>query len=136
MRKLVFLIVISVFISACSNDIDSTPDFYLEVLPVKEVVLPTKFSKGQSYEIEVTYIAPNSCYTFNGFSFQGNNQERTVGIVNSVDLTDDCNNVPEEVRISFDFTVDGTESIVFKFYKGLGNTGNNEFYTVEVPIIE
>lgn len=135
MRKFAFLIVLSFFSTACSPEQDDSPDFYLEVLPVKDVVLPSEFILGQTYEIKIKYEAPNECYSFKNFTITGHGKERTVGIVNSVEVNESCNEVSKEVEVSFDFTVDETDLFVFKFYQGWRNN-QKEFIVKEIPVIK
>ena len=121
MKKIALLAFVFILtFSSCSLDDNPAETFYLEVLPIESVEMPEYFVHGETYEILVTYTKPNSCYYFNDFIYEIEDQERTVAIVNTVYLnsTTSCDGEPEQVTVSFDFLVNGNETYVFKFYQG------------------
>jgi hypothetical protein len=133
-----YLVVIGFIIAtftSCSID-DNRQSFYLEVLPIQSVELPEEFIFGETHEIFMDYIRPSTCHVFNDFLYQINGQERTVGILNTVYLDDDCQDDLELVTVSFDFNVTSTETYVFKFYQGEDADGVDQYLIIEVPVVE
>ncbi|WP_179009526.1 hypothetical protein [Winogradskyella forsetii] len=128
---------ISIFTS-CNIDDNDNYDFYLEVVPIDSVELPEYFVQGEIYEINITYTQPNSCYYFNDFIYEIDGQERTVVVVNTVyaDVDNTCVYNPEEVTVHFNFSVTGNETYVFKFYQGEDEEGEDQYYIVEVPVMD
>lgn len=124
--------------TSCSIDDSSSDSFYLEVLPVESVEMPEYFVHGETYEILVTYTKPNSCYYFNDFIYEIDGHERTIAVVNTVysDNLTNCDGEPEQVSVNFDFTVTGYETYVFKFYQGEDENGEDQYYLVEMPVME
>ncbi|WP_339622733.1 hypothetical protein [uncultured Winogradskyella sp.] len=136
MKKYVLLAILSIaMFTSCSVDGDSSPSFSLEVLPIESVEMPEQFTHGETHEILITYVAPNSCYQFNDFLYEIEGHVRTVAIVNTVYNNPDCIAQPEVVTVSLDFPVTGTETYIFKFYQGEDAQGVDQYYLVEVPVI-
>ena len=133
---LVLVLFISV-LTSCSIENDDSTTFSLEVLPIESVEVPEQFIYGETYEIGVTYNKPNSCYQFNDFIYEIDGHERTIAVVNTVYSSQNgpCEPGPEEVTVHFDFMVTGTETYVFKFYQGEDAGGTDQYYLVEVPVI-
>ena len=137
MKKYALLVVIFISIlSSCSIENDDSVNFHLEVLPIDSVDVPEQFVHGETYEIFMTYTRPNSCYQFNDFIYEINGYERTVAIVNTVYPNANCIETPESVTVSFDFIVYGTETYLFKFYQGENDEGIDQYYLVEVPVVD
>ena len=127
----------SVFTS-CSIDDGNNDSFYLEVMPIDSVEMPEYFVHGETYEILVTYTKPNSCYYFNDFIYEIEGHARTIAIVNTVyeNNVTACDGEPEQVTVTFNFPVTGTETYVFKFYQGEDQYGEDQYYLVEVPVMD
>lgn len=139
MKKFALLVFafVSIFTS-CSIDDNPADDFYLEVLPIDSVEMPEYFVHGETYEILVTYTKPSSCYYFNDFIYEIDGHERTIAIVNTVyeNIAAGCDETPEQVTVNFDFIVTGNETYVFKFYQGHDDEGEDQYYLVEVPVMD
>ncbi len=129
---LAFILILT--LTSCSVENDDTDTFYLEVLAIDSVELPKQFVLGETYDISMTYTIPNSCYEFNDFIYEIKEHKRTVAIVNTVYSNANCGQSQESVTVSFNFTVSGTETYVFKFYQGEDSEGVDQYYFVEVPI--
>lgn len=138
MKKYAFLVILFIVsLTSCSIESDDSVTLYLEVLPIENVEVPEQFVYGQTYEIRMTYSKPNSCYEFNDFIYEINEQERTVALVNTVYVSENaaCVPEPEQETVQFNFKVTGTEAYLFKFYQGEDEEGENLYYTVEVPVV-
>ncbi len=135
MKRYAFLAFILISIlTSCSVENDDANMFYLEVLPIDSLEVPKQFLLGETYEISMTYTIPNSCYQFNDFIYEINGHERTIAIVNTVYQNANCVQSPKSVTVSFNFTVSGTETYVFKFYQGEDSEGVDQYYFLEVPM--
>lgn len=135
MKKCVLLAFIFIStLTSCSVEVDEDDAFYLEVLTIDSVEIPEQFLLGETYNILVTYTAPNLCYQFNDFIYKIDGHERTVAIVNTVYPNANCINRPESVTVSFDFTVSESETYIFKFFQGEDMEGVDQYYYVEVPV--
>ena len=133
-----YLLLMGVVIStltSCGID-DDAQSFYFEILPIESVELPEEFMFGDTYEIFIDYIRPSSCYVFNDFLYQVNDQERTVGIWNTVYTDNACEEDPETVTVSFEFIVNSNETYVFKFFQGQDEDGVDQYLIIEVPVVE
>ncbi len=137
MKKLFYLSIVLLLFSSCSID-DNNPndDFFFEILPIESVIMPEEFVFGQSYEISVTYIKPSGCYIFNDFYYVSEFNQRTVAIINTVYINNQCQPLNEEVEVSFNFLANNNETYIFKFWQGEDENGNDLYYIVEVPVIE
>lgn len=137
MKKYILLVLVSFSVfTSCKIDDYNPPNFYLEIVPIQSVTVPEEFMLNEVYEIFVTYDRPTDCYEFNDFIFQTNLNERTVAVVNTVYTDVACNPAAEQIEVSFDIVVTNSETYVFKFYQGQDTNGNDQYYIVEVPVVE
>ena len=121
-------------LSSCSlDDTDATPT--TEFMPIESVEVPEFFVQGETYEILMSYTKPSDCYVFNNIIFDISGHEWTVAIVNSVYDNPSCASEPELTTVSFDLTVSGNETYLFKFYQGAEN-GIDQYHLVEVPVVD
>lgn len=140
MKKLIAIFVLVFGLSACSLDDDNTPNyqFYTEVLPITSFELPAEFNMGESYEIIVRYNAPSTCHSFSRIYYEKELNTRIIAVENTVNNTDGvvCEELNQEVETSFEFFVTNNGSYVFKFWSGVNEYGEDEYYEVEVPVVE
>ena len=136
MKKYLFLFVIlALSLSSCNLDDSNSNDFYFEVRPIESVEVPEQFVQGETYEIAVTYTKPTNCYVFNNIVFDINGNERTVAVWNTVYPNGNCIEDPEEETVSFDLTIFGSETYLFRFYQGKDEHGVDRYHLVEVPVV-
>ena len=140
MRKyaLIFIFFFSLLTSCSLDDNTNEYDYYLEILPIESVDVPTQFVHGETYEISMTYTKPSPCYQFNDFIYEIIGSERTVAIVNTVYYNGESNCIgdEEEITVSFNFSVLGHDTYVFKFFQGEDSQGIDQYYIVEVPVVD
>lgn len=137
MKKIVFLLFICVItLTSCSLDNDNTPSYYLEITPIEDITMPEEFVHGQTHEIFMTYNRPNDCYVFNNFAYHSDGNERTIAVVNTVYTDASCNDLNETEEVSFNFLVTSTEPYIFKFYQGENDEGEDQYYIIEIPVVE
>jgi hypothetical protein len=135
MKKYIFLILVCAgFLTSCSLDNDNPPPPIPVFMATESVEVPEFFVVGETYEIFMSYTRPNGCYVFNNILFSIEGAERTVAVVNSYYQNSGCAEEEEELTtVSFDFTVSGNETHVFKFYQGTVD-GIDQYHIVEVPV--
>lgn len=134
MKKLIALCLTLVLFASCSTD---DLNFGFEILPVESVDIPNEFELGETYPITVSYLRPSTCHTFREFYYLKENNERTVAPINYVFENNDCDDL-EDVLIeeTFDFIVTSNGSYIFKFWQGEDTNGEDQYLTIEVPVIE
>ncbi len=138
MRKikivLAFFLMYGLF--GCSGDDNTT--FFYELVPIEEVTLPSEFNSNETYRITVSYFRPSDCHAFNGFDYSRFENERTVAVVNVVVDRENCSAIErlDLIDESFDFLVGQEESYIFRFWQGKNENGDNQFLTVEVPVVQ
>jgi len=136
MKKYLLYLAAFVALSSCNIGDDDGPSFYLEIMPIQSVDIASEFILGETHEISMTYTIPNDCYEFNDFIYQTNLNERTIAVVNTVYTNQDCMGSTEQVDVSIDFQVNSLETYVFRFYQGSDTQGQDQYYIVEVPVVE
>ncbi|WP_405294609.1 hypothetical protein [Algibacter sp. Ld11] len=135
MKKLL-VICLTLILASCSVD-DGAIDYSFEILPVESVDIPDEFILGETYPITVSYFKPSSCHTFREFYYLKNNNERTVAPINYVLENNDCETLENElVENTFNFIVTSNGSYIFKFWQGEDADGENQYLTIEVPVVE
>ncbi len=136
MKKLLVLCVTLILFASCSVDDDST-NFSFEVLPVESVDIPDEFTLGQVYPITVSYIKPSNCHVFREFYYLKENNERTVAPIDYVFERNDCIDLTDVlVEETFNFIVTSNGSYIFKFWQGEDATGEDQYLTIEVPVVD
>ncbi len=137
--KLTLAFFLVALFTGCLDDDDNIPFFY-DAVAIEEVIIPDEFTRGETYKITVSYFRPSTCHSFSGFDYGGFGNERTVAVFNIVidDDTTPCENLErtELVEASFTFFVGRENSYVFRFWQGRDDQGNNQFLTIEVPVVE
>ena len=135
MKKiLVLLLTLVVFSCSTSNDDSLT---FQELLPVDNVILPTEFQLNETYEIDLTYIRPTTCHAFNDIYYLKHDNERTVAIISTYfGSNGDCTELTTELEATFEFKATQTGSYIFKFWQGENENGEDEYLTIEVPVVE
>jgi hypothetical protein len=135
MKKYAFLFLVSLaFLTSCSVENDN-PVVRTEFMPIVNVAIPDHFIQGQTHEILMSYVKPNSCYVFNNIIFDIEGHERTVSILNTVYENENCTPQDELTTVNFDLTVSGDDVYLFKFYQGKDEYGVDQYHLVEVPVV-
>lgn len=136
MKKNLILSFILLSLGSCTldNDVD---DFQLEILPIESVDIPESFTMGQTYPITVSYYVPTTCHLFKEFYYDRKNNVRTVAVIDYKYLNKNCQELENRlVEATFNFQVTSNGSYVFKFWQGEDENGENQYLTIEVPVIE
>lgn len=135
MKKILALFLILILFASCS--VDDGTDFSFEVLPVESVDIPDEFELGETYPITVSYLRPSTCHSFKEFYYLKENNERTVAAINIVFEDNSCNTLEDFlVEETFNFIVISNGSYIFKFWQGEDPSGEDQYLTIEVPVIE
>lgn len=136
MKKFLILIVIVITtLTSCSLD-ENTANFYTEFMPIINVEIPSEFIHGETHDVLVSYNSPNTCYVFNNIAYQTNLNESTIAVVNTVYTNRNCEDLNEEIEVSFSVFVNSLDTYVFKFYQGEDEEGLDQYLIIEVPVVE
>lgn len=135
-KKLILLLLVTIFSCDIEGRGNELPNFSLQVMFIESVDIPTEFNFGQSHEITVNYTRPNGCHEFNDFIFQPEGNTRTVAVVDTVYLDEDCAQAEEAASVSFTFVVSSLDTYIFQFYQGVDNNGEDMYLIVEVPVVQ
>ena len=138
MKKLfLFGFIIAAFWS-CSLDDSSNVDFQFEILTVESASVPNEMHFGEVYTINYSYFRPSTCHAFNDLYYVAEDNTRTVAVINTVINNSTCQDLTDElVERSFSFFVQSnSNSIIFKFWQGEDENGEDTYLIFEVPIIE
>jgi hypothetical protein len=124
--------------SSCSLSDDGHENFYFEPLEVVSADFPETFKYGDIYKIKVTSVRPSNCHFFEGFDFTKTGEtERTIIGIATVFSENDCEDLTDQTFENyFDFEVLYTNTYIFKLWTGQDNDGENEYLTIEVPVVE
>ena len=139
MKKFFALSCLLILVLSCSID-DDTPNYTWEILPVESVDIPDEFELGEVYPITVKYYRPSTCYAFRDFYYVKENNIRTVAPINYVfdhEMENtSCTDLQDElVEATFNFIVTSNGSYIFKFWQGEDNSGEDQYLTIEVPVL-
>lgn len=136
MKRLFLLLTVAFTVFSCSLDDDNSPQYFTEFLPIDSVEIPDEFQLGEIYEIKLNYMRPNNCYRFYDFYFASEDNQRTVAIRDTFYEDANCSEEPVEAEVSFNFEVRYTGTYVFRFWQGQDDSGTDNYYIVEVPVVE
>lgn len=137
MKKLICLYFFLALI-ACSTSSpdDSKTGVSFEILPIESAIVPSSFALDQTYQIRVLYYRPSNCHAFSEFYFEKQDNERVVAIINSVIDNVNCETLNNDlIEVLFNFVAEDSGAYVFKFWQGLDQNGNDQYYIVEVPVL-
>jgi hypothetical protein len=146
MKKLMFLVLLGLFMTSCSTD-DNVPSVEYGLAPITDYDLPEFFEAGKSYDLKLTYQLPSTCHTF--YSFDGGREDESSQEIFIYAITAkhlDATNCDTEDP---DLTKEGTirnfmvsanisedEVFIFKLWTGKDAEGNPIFTDVEIPVGE
>jgi len=136
--KIVLLIILTSCLASCLNDDDAGINFSFELVPIEQVEIPEQFTRGEIFEITVSYFRPSDCHSFRGFDYDRVSNERTASVVNVVIQDRTCQDLAETdlTEASFNFLVGNEASYVFRFWQGRNDQGENQFLIREIPVVE
>lgn len=123
------------FVSSCdiSNDAVS---FHFVNLQITAAELPESFELYKTYDINVTYLRPNSCTFFEGFDIvKTATTERNVVAYGSEFEEAGCAQLTEEIVRTFSFTCYYDETYTFRFWTGEDENGDAQFLEYQVPVM-
>ena len=135
MKKLALFIAVLFCFTGCSLDDGNNTTFTYELVPTLAVEIPDTLFFQNTYAFEVTYERPTNCHFFDGFSFEINENERIIGVVNGVYENPDCE--PSDTLtgiVNLNFVVKRNDFYIFKFWQGNDEDGEPIFLTKEVPV--
>tara|TARA_R110002050_G_scaffold293182_1_gene449393 strand:- start:64733 stop:65140 length:408 start_codon:yes stop_codon:yes gene_type:complete len=134
--KRLLVLCLTLVLASCSVDNDGA-NYSFEVLPVESVDIPDAFELGETYPITVSYFRPSTCHSFKEFYYFKENNIRTVAPINFVFEDNNCNDL-EDVLVdeTFNFIVTSNGSYIFKFWQGEDTNGEDQYLTIEVPVVE
>lgn len=136
MKKILAIFTILITLFSCSVS-DDTPRSHNEFLPIESVSIPDEFLRGQTYTVDLLYLKPSSCHIFNNIYYVAEANERTVAIVSEVfPANSGCIEAYTQAEASFNFRAENVGTYVFKFWQGENTDGVDEYYVVEVPVVE
>ncbi|SHI51565.1 hypothetical protein [Pseudozobellia thermophila] len=140
MKRLFYLftsVAITVGFASCSLD-DDGANFYYAPLEIVNAQVPDTFEYGKVYTINVDLLRPDDCTMSDTFDVRRSATDstniRTVSAIGIVLEKDECEEVSEEIRDSFQFEVIYNDPYIFRFYSGDNENGDPEFIEVEVPV--
>ena len=138
MKKGVLITLVFLSILSCSIN-DDDPTFYFEFIPIENVVIPETFEYGNVYSIEYSYFKQSSCHHFNDLFYEPLNNTRTVAVINRVyheSTNVSCEELTDQIETrSFQFhAIASYDSVVFKFWQGVDEEGEDEYLIIEVPV--
>ena len=138
MKKLFLFGFVLVAFWSCSIDDSINEDFYFEILPIEDASVPTEMYFGEIYTISYSYYRPTTCHGFNDLYYVAENNIRTIAVINTVINNSTCQDLTNElVERTFSFFLQNNSgSIVFKFWQGEDENGEDTYLVFEVPIVE
>lgn len=137
MKRFVFFGLFMAVFWSCSVDNDSViNNFQLEFLPIESASLPDVMYIGETYTINYAYFRPSSCHGFNDLYYLVEDNIRTVAVINTVINDISCQDLSNElIERSFSFFVQNNyDSIIFKFWQGEDDNGQDTYLIFEIPI--
>lgn len=139
MKKL-FLVLARAFVAlACSMDGDEKNDFALAFIPIESVTMPEYVTPGSTYTITMYYRRPNSCYYVSDQPYYDIvDNVRTVAVQSYIIENADCRPIetaaPDVKTFDFRCPLTTDDHFKFRFFKGVDDSGYQEFIEVILPV--
>ena len=132
MKRFFLLFSLLFLFNSCELDENN---YYVDILPVHSVEMPSEFTLGLSYQITMRYYRPTNCHSPYGIYYEKDLNIRTCAVNNLVREGGTCNELNEYlVEETFNFTVTNTGNYIFKFWTGVDSEGNNTFLEYDIPV--
>lgn len=134
---LIMMVALTLTVTSCSDDDDvNDHEYHLEYIGVTSADLPDEFIYGLTYRINVTIELPNSCYYYyNQYDYFYEGTSRLIYPIAHVDDNVPCTPNITETTFSIPVQALQNETYIFKFYQGQDADGQDQFLTIEVPVI-
>jgi len=133
MFLLVFLVVVGFAVNSCNKDDGATIEF--TALRISDAEVPESFTLNNTYEIKVTYAAPDGCTNFEKFDVSPTETTtREVVAIGWRPIENQCTQVVTNREESFLFQVKYDQPYIFRFWQGQDSDGEPMFFEIEVPV--
>jgi len=138
MKKLFLLcFTLLTFLSCSIDDVNNDINYNFEFIAIEDVIIPSTFVQGETYDITVSYYRPSTCHAFHDFYYLKDGATRTIAVINAVNNSLNCEDIEDElVEVSFQFIAVYNQVYVFKFWQGEDENGNDVYLIYEVPIVD
>ena len=139
MKKLIVICFILTVVWSCSLS-DDSDNFEYELVPIESVSMPDTFIRGEIHTIVYTYYRPTTCHGFHNLYYVSEDNERIVGVVNTVFDNTNCEALEENsdnlIEKTFDFKPLNTGTYIFKFWQGLDENEEDMYLEYEILVEE
>ena len=95
MKKVFLYVILALTAASCSLD-DGNQYTADELVPIESVVLPDTLDFQETYDFEITYERPTDCHSFLGYSYDSQENERTIAVINRI-YYDENSNLLEKI---------------------------------------
>ncbi len=119
--------------SSCK--VDHGINFYFVPLQIVGAEFPESFKINETYQINVTYVRPDSCTSLQGLDIiKAEHSIRNVVALGSVYTNQgECTQLNQEMETSFDFMAMYSGLYTFRFLSGESENGEPQYYEIKVP---
>ena len=135
MRRIFFALSLVFFFTGCSVDDEPTPKLVYELVPIISTNLPEEFTSGETYDLRFTYSLPSSCHNYKGSTVEELDGGIGIGVIAYYNANKDCNEMTRTVDTGIQFVAGKEEFYIFKFWQGQNEQGENQFFTVQIPVM-
>ncbi len=139
MKKLFLICFVISLVLSCSLD-DDSDNFEYELVPIESVSMPDTFVRGAIHTIVYSYYRPTTCHGFHNLYYVSEDNERIVGVVNTVFDNTNCEALEENsenlIERTFDFKPLNTGTYIFKFWQGLDENEEDMYLEYEILVEE
>ena len=138
MKKCLLLFAVLLMLTSCSIESDPRVDFDIVFIGADSVTTPEYVMPGRSYNLDMYYKKPNSCYYVTDMYKEPNGYTLTLAVqayyIQDATCADIQSTLPEKATYNFACPINATDSYTFKFYKGDDAAGNSQFIEVNIPV--
>ncbi|MFK5889616.1 MAG: hypothetical protein QM486_02660 [Flavobacteriaceae bacterium] len=135
MKNILLLSILFLSFSSCNKNNDLLP-LKLKSAPVTELEVPESFQFGETYNLNITYNLPSSCYRFFNIDYVYNGRERDINILIYEDTKAICPQVTVLGHKIIPIKVLQHEDYTFNIWKGKDDSGKDIIESIVVPVID
>ncbi len=136
MKLKILGIAILCLVFSCTETENDFTNLTYEIVPIESVEMPELFTINKSYAININYIKPSSCHSFNDVYIDATNFELKIAVITAITSLNNCAEIAETKATHFNFRPTEYGTYTFKFWNGTDENNEDVYLNYNVSVLE